>query len=387
MIAPRHLMACGLIGVLASLSTATAQERPRIGYVFPAGGRQGTTFLVTIGGQFLGSWNGDYQIDVLQAHFSGGGIQATVRKDIRHLNSQETQVLQDKFEQLRKENSQDVATLKELFEVHKKLSRARSEFMRRETQPALADSVTVEITLAADAEPGRRELRVETPRGVSNPVAFYVGRLPEFIEQESEPTFEPEDFLEGSVRYPPRTETPITLPAVVNGQIIPREPYALYYSSERFTPGAADRFRFTARKGQQLVIAASGAGTHSVPARRGTGLVPGHFGAVRRQWKTGGLRRRLPISSRSRDVLPGSGGRTVRGRDQGRDLPRPPRFRLSHHSGRTPLHHQRLSAGCSSRGDCRCKTLRLEPADRHTDDRCSGDDAGAPPTCGDARGR
>ena len=63
-----------------------AQERPRIGYVFPAGGRQGTTFLVTVGGQFLGSWNGDYQIDVLQAHFSGAGIQATVRKDIRPLN-------------------------------------------------------------------------------------------------------------------------------------------------------------------------------------------------------------------------------------------------------------------------------------------------------------
>ena len=260
MIAPRHVMACGLMGVLASLSTATAQDRPRIGYVFPAGGRQGTTFLVTIGGQFLGSWKGDYQIDVLQTHFSGGGIQATVRNDIRHLNMPETQALQDKLEQLRKENSQDVEILKEMFEVNKKLNRARSEFMRRETQPALADSVTVEITLAADAEPGRRELRVETPRGVSNPVAFYVGPLPEFVEQESEPPFEPEGFLEGSVRYAPGTETPITLPAVVNGQIIPREPYALYYSSARFTPGAADRFRFTAREGQQLVIAASARG-------------------------------------------------------------------------------------------------------------------------------
>ena len=166
-------------------------------------------------------------------------------------------MLQDKLEQLRKKNSKDVETVKEMFEVHKKLTRARSEFMRRESQPALADSVTVEITLAANAEPGRRELRVETPRGISNPLAFYVGRLPEFREQESEPTFEPQDFLEGLIRYPPRTETPITLPAVVNGQIIPREPYMLHYSSERFTPGAADRFRFEARKGQQLVIAAA----------------------------------------------------------------------------------------------------------------------------------
>lgn len=257
MIASRHVMACGLISVLASLSIATAQERPRISYVFPAGGRQGTTFLVTVGGQFLGSWKGDYQIDVLRAHFSGGGIQATVRKDIRHLNSQETQVLQDKVDQLRKKNSKDVAILKEMFEAQVKLSRARSEFMRREAQPALADSVTVEVTLAVNAEPGRRELRVETPRGVSNPLAFYVGRLPEFLEQESEPTFEPKDFLEGRIRQPPRTETPVTLPAVVNGQIIPREPYMIYYSPERFTPGAADRFRFKARRGQQLVIAAS----------------------------------------------------------------------------------------------------------------------------------
>lgn len=50
---------------------AIAQERPRIGYVFPAGGRQGTTFLVTVGGQFLGSWKGEYQIDVLQCTSPG----------------------------------------------------------------------------------------------------------------------------------------------------------------------------------------------------------------------------------------------------------------------------------------------------------------------------
>jgi len=247
----------GLAIFVAVTPSVRAQEHPRIGYVFPAGGRQGTTFLVTVGGQFLGSWKGDYQIDVLQAQFSGGGIQATVRKDIRPLTSQEAQVLQDKLDQLRKKGSKDVESLKEMFEVQKKLSPARSEFMRREAQPALADTVTLEVTLAANAEPGRRELRLETPRGVSNPLAFYIGRLPEFRKKEPEPVFEPQDMLEGVIRQPPRTETPITLPAVVNGQIIPHEPYMLWYSPERFTPGAADRFRFQARKGQQLVIAAA----------------------------------------------------------------------------------------------------------------------------------
>lgn len=235
---------------------ASAQQ-PRIGYVYPAGGRQGTTFQVTIGGQFLGSWKGEYQIDVAQTHFSGSGIRATVKKESRHLNSQETQTLQDKFEQLRKKNSKDVGLLKEMFDIQVKLTRARAEFMRRETQPALADSVTVEISLAADAEPGRRELRVETPRGISNPLAFYVGRLPEVIEQEPEPIFDQKEFAEGRIGRPPQTEAFVSLPAVINGQIMPVEPYTPNYSPERFMPGGVDRFRFSARKGQQLVIAAA----------------------------------------------------------------------------------------------------------------------------------
>ena len=253
----RYWIVCGLACVLAALSTAAADELPRIGYAYPAGGRQGTTFLVTVGGQFLGSWKGDYHIDVLQALFSGDGIQAQVRLDLRPLNSPEIEALQRKLDELRTKESKDVETLKQMFEMQVKLSRARSEVMRRQTQPALADSVTLEVSLAADAAPGRRELRVETPRGISNPLAFYVGRLPEFREQEAEPTFDPQDVREGRIRQPPEIETPITLPAVVNGQIIPREPYTVHYSSERFTPGTADRFRFEARRGQRLVIAAA----------------------------------------------------------------------------------------------------------------------------------
>ena len=46
--------------------------------------------------------------------------------------------------------------------------------------------------------------------------------------------------------------------------------------------------------------------------------------------KRAGLRRRLPLPSRPRAALQGPRRRTVRDRDQGRDLPRPARFRLSH---------------------------------------------------------
>jgi hypothetical protein len=271
----RWFISCCLLASVW-VSMAAAQDRPRIGYVYPAGGRQGTTFLIKVGGQFLGSWKGEYQIDVLQAHFSGEGVRAVVRHDIRHLDMQETQALQDKLEKLQQQNSDDTESLKEMFEVSRKLSRARAEFMRRETQPALADSVTLEVTLAADAAPGRRELRLETPRGLSNPLAFFVGQLPEFVEQELELAFEQDGFREGRVRYAPETDIPVTLPVVVNGQIIPREPYALWFSSARFTPGAADRYRFTARQGQQLVIAACARGITPYLAD----AVPGWFQAT-----------------------------------------------------------------------------------------------------------
>ena len=37
----------------------------------------------------------------------------------------------------------------------------------------------VEVTIAPDAEPGEREIRLVTLRGVSNPLAFHVGQVPE----------------------------------------------------------------------------------------------------------------------------------------------------------------------------------------------------------------
>lgn len=93
---------------------------------------------------------------------------------------------------------------------------------------------------------------------MSNPLRFCVGQLPEFCEQEPELVPEPQEF-QSLIRFPPTVTTDITLPAVVNGQIIPREPDVVRYGADRFTPGDADRYRFQASKGQRLVVAA-GAG-------------------------------------------------------------------------------------------------------------------------------
>ena len=81
----------------------------------------------------------------------------------------------------------------------------------------------------------RNRIRVETPRGISNPLRFFVGRLPEFQKPEPEIVVDARDPSEAS--YPPAPMTDITLPAVVNGQIIPRNPEMLWQRPGRFTPG------------------------------------------------------------------------------------------------------------------------------------------------------
>ena len=48
----------GLAGVLAMASAAQAQPRPYIGFVYPAGGQQGTTFQIRLGGQNLNGLQG-----------------------------------------------------------------------------------------------------------------------------------------------------------------------------------------------------------------------------------------------------------------------------------------------------------------------------------------
>jgi hypothetical protein len=133
-----------------------------------------------------------------------------------------------------------------LAEIKKKLANPPN----RQGNPVIAETVTIEVTMAPDTEPGERELRLGTPSGLSNPLVFCVGQLAEFSEKEPKSSTtpglgsRPAGSLAGAGPAPAQPEpgTSITLPAIVNGQIL---------------PGDVDRFRFEARKGQQLVIAAS----------------------------------------------------------------------------------------------------------------------------------
>ncbi|MGA2618210.1 MAG: PPC domain-containing protein [Thermoguttaceae bacterium] len=230
---------------------AFAQDRrPNIAYVYPAGGRQGTTFEVTVGGRFL-----TYFVPpVTRVYVSGAGVKAEVVGEIKPLPGPELESLRKKAYQLMK-NKPDARARREIAEIKRTISRNMSPGVLMTTSPAIAEAVAVRITLAADAEPGQREIRVESSAGISNPFRFYVGQLPEFYEREPEMVVQSSDFMAPS--YPEAVPTNITLPAVVNGQIIPHDPDVFYLEPGGFTPGVADRYCFEARKGQELVVAAS----------------------------------------------------------------------------------------------------------------------------------
>jgi len=242
-----RLSALGVALLFAPFSARAQENLAHIGYAYPAGGRQGTTFQVTLGGQFLN--------DISRVYFSGTGAEAKVLDKVKPITEDRVRELRQKITELSK-GKPDAAARRQIAEINRTLSRCNAAEMRRQTHPAISETIALEVTIRADAEPGRREMRVDTARGTSNPLGFYVGRLSEFHEQEPELDLEPQPW-NSPVRFPAPVTTDVTLPAVVNGQIIPREPDVIRYDVARFTPGDADRYRFQARKGQRLVVAAA----------------------------------------------------------------------------------------------------------------------------------
>ena len=226
---------------MAIAAGARARRGPAIGYVYPAGGRQGTTFEVALAGRFL-----DGVTDVV---VSGKGVQATLIEHVKPLNGKQINLLRDRLKELQQkvkpvkkgkgkagdetetagepEAEINLATMeKEMAEIKEKLANPKN---RNRKNPQLSEDVILRVKLAADAEPGKREVRLKTALGLSNPVTFHVGQLPEYVEKE--PKNKAQD-----------TEVLSELPLVINGQIM---------------PGDVDRFRLKLNKGTRLVMAAS----------------------------------------------------------------------------------------------------------------------------------
>ncbi len=234
----RCLPILALAGSLALACSASAQTRPYIGFVYPAGGQQGTTFSVKLGGQGLD--------EVGQVLVTGTGVSAKIVEYCRKYGPQEMTLMREQLNELKRELQQagdpaekDEATLKQIARIEKRMG----EYVNRPACASLSSLVYIEVAIDSEAEPGVRELRLATPRGVSNPLVFHVGQLPE-VSRTSLRTcdFQVLGKEELALRKRPvdEIEQRLTVPCTANGQI---------------APGEVNWYRFAARKGQRLVLA------------------------------------------------------------------------------------------------------------------------------------
>ena len=218
---------------LALGAVAFAQQTPHLGYVYPAGGRPGTTFTAVIGGQYLsGVTNFSVVMD------GGYGVGQKVDSYDRPLRPAEQQAMKEelsKFQEKRKSGGRlTVADLARLDVIKRLLA----QFGRRPPNPAISEFMTVQLTLATNAGPGDHEIRVRTTGGLSNPLKFCVGLLPETTKPDWKAV--PKDRANANPALPRPVEATVRLPATINGQI---------------APAGVDRYHFWARQGQQLIIA------------------------------------------------------------------------------------------------------------------------------------
>jgi hypothetical protein len=281
----RRLLIVVLALYAANAQGASNEREPHIGYLYPAGGQQGSVIKIAVGGEFIKDAN--------EAYITGQGVHGSVIRYIgrvKPLNGDERKELQRQLNELRKKQQgpgkknmppavrdvnkpadinkpadvnkpndaneppitlPDHPLLRNLEKLSSKgLQKVAEEFLSNKypVSMQISEMAIIEITIDPNAEPGDRELRLGGRIGLTNPLCFQVGLLPE--------TREPE------YKDPGKPFTPkVQLPVLLNGQIL---------------PGEADRFRFSAKKGQNLTIEAQA--RHLVPYL--ADAVPGWFQAT-----------------------------------------------------------------------------------------------------------
>lgn len=269
----------GLAGSLAITPGAHAQERPYIGLVYPTGGQQGTTFQIKVCGSNLSEVHG--------AQVSGTGVSVKVLEYFRRLEFQDLLLLRDQIVALTEKAKgtplaalmasrltpdmmaallwppghlklgsgagaapPEIASLsdadKAALQLVDRIQRKLSEHVETPAYASLSRFVKMEIAIAPDARPGPREFRLVTLRGISNPLVFHVGQLPEFTRKPmltDKLQVIGKEHLALRKRADDEIKQRITLPCTVNGQI---------------ASGEVNLYVFEARKGQRLVITTEG---------------------------------------------------------------------------------------------------------------------------------
>ena len=238
---------------------------PNIAYVFPAGAQKGTKLSILIGGN---KFQGIDRIVI-----DGGGINAKILAvDVPFTEGQKAQLrmklekefvlanpgMKEKIESMGKEGQRYLRTeTMKIPENKRQIDEAdASQYLRELSSNALAETVEVELEISPDAKLGERVIYLVNQSGISNPMRFYVGDLPEFSKKSLRKTaYERARTKEywgravsrgrwAQIYVKPFNNPPIdiTLPCVANGQI---------------TEGNTDTWRFKAKKGQNIIMAIS----------------------------------------------------------------------------------------------------------------------------------
>lgn len=250
-----------MLSAVALCLSAAALDAMHIGYLYPAGGKAGTTVEVLVGGRAF--W------DARSVRVSGGGVKVVGFErvpNMGHIPGPQKRWMTKYLKQIRNGDTEAPPRPEDTKEWRKNryydnlgaLTPLQRELVERnvyipadplQKSPSIANMVIVTLEIAPDAKPGRREFRLVGRGQISDPLPFFIDTVPEV----SEPRYTPPGI--------PRPRGAFKVPSVLNGQIL---------------PGESDLFDFTAREGDVL--------TFSVRARAlvpflGDG-VPGHFQVV-----------------------------------------------------------------------------------------------------------
>jgi len=218
----------------ACSTAGVSQVTPYIGFVYPAGGVPGDSITVTIGGQHLKEFAG--------LHITGVAVEVGEASYLRIYDRQEANRVRrmketaearmaEEEDALRKQQIQRSLELIEqeaaMVAVMRREERMNPEMAKKKQfNPQISERITLTIKIPDDAPFGDCELRAITKDGLSNPIRFQIGQLPEIYEAE------PNDSLNSPQKI-------ASLPVLVNGQIM---------------PGDVDTFRLRAAQGQTLVF-------------------------------------------------------------------------------------------------------------------------------------
>ena len=295
---------CFVLAILAATVCSVCAQNQYIGFVYPAGGQQDSTFPIRLGGQSL--------VNASDVVVSGEGVSARLVDYYRILDNQEMGLVSQQLNELKKKETvvdDALAAKMASFEFpapigpdtganavaslicpicgtanaldaklcikcntklekpadtkpaeknaapksekdvakEKLIDRIQRIFAEDERNPAVrsqTELVFAEITVAPDAKPGRREIRVITKRGISNPLSFYIGQVPEVARKPMKTMQLPllgKESLAQRKRPREEEEMRVTVPCTMNGQL---------------AAGEMNRYRFQAGKGQRLVISA-----------------------------------------------------------------------------------------------------------------------------------